>query len=74
MKKNILIAVLSVLSVISITSLSSMSSRASYWMGRCIAAEEIINRVEEDQEDYVLDVLCESDVWYEWYDTYCPGM
>lgn len=74
MKKNILIAVLSVLSVISITSLSSMSSRASYWMGRCIAAEGVINQVEEDQENYVLDVLCESAAWYEWYEVYCPGM
>lgn len=74
MKKNILIAILSVLSVISLTSLSSMSDRASYWMQRTIAAEAVIDRVEEDQEDYVLDVLCESDAWYEWYDIYCPGM
>lgn len=74
MKNNILIVILGIISMISITSLSSMSSRAAYWMSRCIAAEEVINQIEEDQEDYVLDVLCESDVWCEWYDKYCPRM
>lgn len=70
MKKNCIIAVLSVLVIVLFASVKSMSSRASYWMQRCDAAENVINRVEEDQEDYVLDVLCESDVWYEWYEVF----
>ena len=70
MKKNIIIAVLAILSVVTIHSTMSMSARASYWMNRC---EAVIERVEEDNEDYVLDVLCESDAWCEWYE-YCPGM
>lgn len=74
MKKNIIIAALALLSVISLHSTMSMSQRASYWMQRCDAAEAVIERVEEDNEDYVLDVLCESDAWYEWYEVFCPGM
>lgn len=70
MKKNVIIAVLTVLVIVLFTSVKSMSSRASYWMNRCDAAERVIERVEEDQEDYVLDVLCESDVWYEWYEVF----
>lgn len=73
MKKNIIIAVLAILSVVTIHSTMSMSARASYWMNRCEAAEAVIERVEEDNEVYVLDVLCESDAWCEWYE-YCPGM
>lgn len=73
MKKNAIIAVLTILSVVTIHSTMSMSARASYWMNRCEAAEAVIERVEEDNEDYVLDVLCESDAWCEWYE-YCPGM
>ncbi len=46
----------------------------SYWMQRTIAAEAVIERVEEDNEDYILDVLSESDVWYEWYEVFCPGI
>ena len=70
MKKNCIIAVLAVLVIVLFASVRSMSSRASYWMQRCDAAESVINRVEEDQEDYVLDVLYESDVWYEWYEVF----
>ena len=74
MKKNIIIVVLAVMAVVSFISTYQMSYRASYWMNRCEAAEEVINQVEEDQENYVLDVLCESAAWYEWYEVYCPGM
>ena len=74
MKKNIIIVVLAVVAIVSFISTYQMSSRASYWMNRCEAAEEVINQVEEDQENYVLDVLCESAAWYEWYEVYCPGM
>jgi hypothetical protein len=49
-----------------------MSKKASYWMQRTIAAEAVIEKVEEDNEDYILDVLSESDVWYEWYEVFCP--
>lgn len=70
MKKNVIIVVLTILVIVLFASVRSMSSRASYWMQRCDAAENVINRVEEDQEDYVLDVLCESDVWYEWYEVF----
>ena len=74
MKKNIIIVVLAVMAIVSLISTYQMSSRASYWMNRCEAAEGVINQVEEDQENYVLDVLCESAAWYEWYEVYCPGM
>ena len=74
MKKNIIIVVLAVVAIVSCISTYQMSNEASYWMNRCSAAEEVINQVEEDQENYVLDVLCESAAWYEWYEVYCPGM
>lgn len=74
MKKNIIIAILAIFSIISTSSVVSMSKKASYWMQRTIAAEAVIQRVEEDNEDYILDVLSESDVWYEWYEVFCPGI
>lgn len=64
--KNVIIAGLIVSLVISLFSIVSMSSRASYWMERCYSAEEVIRQVYNDQEDYVLDVLCEGDAWSEW--------
>lgn len=72
--KNCIIVVLIVALLVSVFSVNQMSNRASYWMNRCDAAEAVIERVEMDNEDYVLDVLCESDAWYEWYEVYCPGM
>ena len=72
--KNCIIIVLIVALLVSIFSVNQMSNRASYWMNRCEAAEAVIGRVEIDNEDYVLDVLCESDAWYEWYEVFCPGM
>ena len=72
--KNCIIVVLIVALLVSLFSVNQMSNRASYWMNRCEAAENVIERVELDNEDYVLDVLCESDAWYEWYEVYCPGM
>ena len=74
MKKNIIIAILAIFSIVSTSSVVSMSEKASYWMQRTIAAEAVIERVEEDNEDYILDVLSESDVWYEWYEVFCPGI
>ena len=67
MNKNIIIAVLAVVAIVSFISAYQMSSRASYWMNRCGAAEEVINRVESDMTDYVLDVLSEGDEYIEWY-------
>ena len=72
--KNCIIVVLIVALLVSLFSVNQMSNRASYWMNRCEAAENVIERVELDNENYVLDVLCESDAWYEWYEVYCPGM
>lgn len=72
--KNCIIVVLIVALFVSLFSINQMSSRASYWMNRCEAAENVIERVELDNENYVLDVLCESDAWYEWYEVYCPEM
>ena len=63
--KNVIIIVLAIVSVVSVFSVSSMSSEASYWMKRCDAAEAVIERVETDNPDYVLDVLCEGDEWCE---------
>ena len=71
--KNVIIAVLAIVSVVSIFSVSSMSTEASYWMNRCEAAEAVIERIEEDNANYVLDVLCESDEWSEWLE-YCPSI
>ena len=73
MKKNVIIVVLSVLVIMLFASVKSMSSRASYWMQRCDAAEEVINRVEADMPDYVMDVLCEGDEWNIWLE-YNPGI
>ena len=66
MNKNIIIAVLVVIAIITFISTCRMSNRASYWMGRCNAAEAVIEQVREDKPDYVLDVLCEGDNWDEW--------
>ena len=73
MKKNIIIVVLAVVAIISLISSYQMSSRASYWMQRCDAAEEVIDRVEADMPDYVMDVLCEGDEWNIWLE-YNPGI
>ena len=73
MKKNIIIVVLTVVAIVSFISTYQMSSRASYWMQRCDAAEEVIDRVEADMPDYVMDVLCEGDEWNIWFE-YNPGI
>lgn len=68
MKKNCIIAVLAVLVIVLFASVKSMSSRASYWMQRCDAAEAVIDRMADDNEDYFLDVIMESDEYMEWFD------
>lgn len=68
MKKNVIIVVLSMLVIMLFASVKSMSSRASYWMQRCDAAEAVIDRMADDNEDYFLDVIMESDEYMEWFD------
>lgn len=68
MKKNVIIVVLSMLVIMLFASVKSMSSRASYWMQRCDAAESVIDRMADDNEDYFLDVIMESDEYMEWFD------
>jgi hypothetical protein len=41
----------------------------SYWKHRAKAAEALLNVVEEDNPDYILDVLCEGDEWAEWQES-----
>lgn len=38
----------------------------SSWKERCRAAEAVIDQVEEDEPDYVMDVLCEGDAYQNW--------
>lgn len=66
--KNLVIVMLSVALVVCFFSVRSMSSRASYWMNRCDAAESVIDRWANDDEDYFLDVIMESDEYMEWFD------
>ena len=68
MKKNVIIVVLSVLVIMLFASVKSMSSRASYWMQRCDAAESVINKMADNNEDYFLDVIMEGDEYSEWFD------
>lgn len=67
MKKNCIIAVLAVLVIVLFASVRSMSNEASYWMERCDAAESVIDRMADDNEDYFLDVIMEGDEYSEWY-------
>lgn len=67
MKKNIIILVLAIISIISLTSVSSMSERASYWMQRCDAAEEVLDEMIDHDEDYFLDVVMEGNCYNTWY-------
>lgn len=67
MKKNIIIVVLAVVAIVSFISTYQMSSRASYWMNRCDAAEAVIDRWANDDEDYFLDVIMEGDEYMEWF-------
>mgnify|MGYP007119878370 CR=1 FL=1 len=67
--KNCIIIVLATVAVVALIEVSKMSDIASYWMNRCDAAEAVISQVEEEQEDYVLDVLCEGDAWSYWMES-----
>lgn len=65
--KNIIIATLVIISIISFISTYQMSSRASYWMNRTFAAEEVLNEMIDSNEDYFLDVVMERDCYNTWY-------
>ena len=65
--KNIIITVLIVISIVSFISTYQMSSRASYWMNRTLAAEEVLEEMIDSNEDYFLDVVMERDCYNTWY-------
>ena len=65
--KNIIIATLVILSIVSFISTYQMSSRASYWMNRTLAAEEVLEEMIDSNEDYFLDVVMEKDCYNLWY-------
>lgn len=65
--KNIIITVLVVISIVSFISTYQMSSRASYWMNRTLAAEEVLNEMIDHDENYFLDVVMEEDCYFSWY-------
>lgn len=67
MKKNIIIVVLAVVAIVSFISSYQMSSRASYWMNRCDAAEEVLEEMIDSNENYFLDVVMERDCYYHWH-------
>ena len=65
--KNIIIATLVIISIVSFISTYQMSSRASYWMNRTLATEEVLNEMIDHDEDYFLDVVMERDCYSSWY-------
>lgn len=65
--KNIIIATLVIISIVSFISTYQMSSRASYWMNRTFAAEEVLEEMIDSNEDYFLDVVMERDCYNTWY-------
>ena len=65
--KNIIIATLVIISIVSFISIYQMSSRASYWMNRTLAAEEVLDEMIDSNEDYFLDVVMERDCYNTWY-------
>ena len=65
--KNIIIATLVIISIVLFISTYQMSSRASYWMNRTLAAEEVLEEMIDSNEDYFLDVVIERDCYTSWY-------
>lgn len=65
--KNIVIIALAIVSLIELALLNREPvSNGDYWFSRCEAAEDVIYRVYEDNDIYVLDVLSESNEWDIW--------
>ena len=67
MKKSIIIIILIVVNIVSIISIHQSSSRATYWMSRTLAAEEVLDEMINHDEDYFLDVVMERDCYSLWY-------
>ena len=65
MKKNIIIWILSI-AVLTLWFSREPEKAAQYWLKRCIAAEDVIYRVYEDNDIYYMDVLQESNEFSEW--------
>ena len=65
--KNIIIATLVIISIVSFISTYQMSFRASYWMNRTLAAEEVLEEMIDSNEDYFLNVVMKRDCYNTWY-------
>ena len=66
MKRILLIMILFTLLIVSCTSHKSMTSEATYWMNRCKYAEQMLELVDKHDENFYMDVLMETDAYYNW--------
>lgn len=66
MNKNFLLILLTIICSITSISLVQMSNRAALLLKECKAASNVINQVYQDNEEYFLDVLIETDAWNEY--------
>lgn len=66
MNKNFLLILLTIVCSILSISLVQMSNRAALLLKECKAASNVINQVYQDNEEYFLDVLIETDAWSEY--------
>lgn len=66
MNKNFLLVLLTIVCSITSISLVQMSNRAALLLKECKAASNVINQIYQDNEEYFLDVLIETDVWNEY--------
>lgn len=64
--KNLVIIATITCCIAAAVNLITSSYLTSYWKQRAISAEAVIYSVEQDNPDYVLDVLCEGDAWQTW--------
>lgn len=64
--KNIVIIILSIIALAELFMLNSKKDSSDYWFQRAVASEDVIYRVYEDNDTYVLDVLSESNEWDIW--------
>lgn len=64
--KNLVIIILALVALVELAIFNGRPASNDYWFDRCVAAEDVIYRVYEDNDTYVLDVLSESFEWGEW--------
>lgn len=64
--KNLVTIILALVVLIELALLSGRPASNDYWFDRCVKAEDVIYRVYEDNDTYVLDVLSEFNEWGEW--------